>query len=251
MKAKILNTQETIELPQVFSSSIRRDIVEKTQAAMFKKQRYTVFPLAGKQSSTGKQSHTRRKFKTLYGKGISRVPRKALWRRGDQFYWVGTFIPGTVKGRQAHPPKIGRRDRVINKKEKILALRSCIAATASKELLQQNYSTFNSKLELPIIIKSSLLGKTKEIVNALKINKIEILKDKKIRAGKGKTRGRKYKNAKKILLILGEKEKSPTSIFNSIKISQLNTQDLSLNGKPGKLVIYTENAIKELGSKYK
>ena len=116
MKAKILNTQEQIELPQVFSSQIRKDIVDKVYNAMFKKQRYTNYPLAGKQSSTGKQSHTRRKFKTTYGKGISRVPKKALWRRGDQFYWVGTFTPETVKGHPAHPPKLLRRQRVINKK---------------------------------------------------------------------------------------------------------------------------------------
>jgi large subunit ribosomal protein L4e len=251
MKAKILNTQEEIELPSVFNSTIRQDIVEKVYNAMFKKQRYTVYPLAGKQSSTGKQSHTRRKFKTLYGKGISRVPRKALWRRGDQFYWVGTFIPGTVKGRQAHPPKIERRERHINKKEKILAIKSCIAATASKDILKKNYSRLNN-LEMPIIIKSQILEKKpKEFLKEFQ-DKINLVPIKKVRAGKGKTRGRKYKNTRKVLLILADKEKTKVENINIkvLKISQLNVKDLSLNGKPGKLAIYTEQAIKELENKY-
>ncbi len=251
MKAKILNTQEQIELPSVFSSNIRVDIVEKVYNAMFKKQRYTVYPLAGKQSSTGKQSHTRRKFKTLYGKGISRVPRKALWRRGDQFYWVGTFSPGTVKGRQAHPPKLERRQRIINKKEKILAIRSCIAATASQEIMKKNYSN-PIQVPFPIIIKSSLIEKPKEFVKELDKDKLEIMKERKIRKGKGKIRGRKYKNARKATLIIGDKEKSKLSnLINEVKVSHMNVPSLSLNGKPGKLTIYTEQAIKEIGNKFK
>ena len=193
MKAKILNTTEQIELPSVFSSKIRKDIVDKVYIAMFHKQRYTVYPIAGKQSSTGKQSHTRRKFKTLYGKGISRVPRKALWRRGDQFYWVGTFTPETVKGRAAHPPKLLRRQRVINKKEKIIAIRSCIAATAHTEMIKKNYAK-PMNYQFPIIIKASLLEKPKEFMKEMKSNKIEIMKERKVRPGKGKVRGRRYKN---------------------------------------------------------
>ena len=77
------------------------------------------------------------------------------------------------------------------------------------------------------------------------------MKDRKVRAGKGKTRGRRYKNTRKILLVIGEKEKIPSSIFNTLKVSQLNVKAMSLNGTPGKLVVYTETAIKELGSKFK
>ncbi len=251
MKAKILNTQEQIELPQVFSSQIRKDIVDKVYNAMFKKQRYTNYPLAGKQSSTGKQSHTRRKFKTTYGKGISRVPKKALWRRGDQFYWVGTFTPETVKGHPAHPPKLLRRQRVINKKERTIAIKSCIAATASQEIIKKNY-TNPINASFPIIIKSSLLEKPKEFMKELKSNKIEIMKERKIRPGKGKVRGRRYKNTRKAVLIISDKEKSKlNNLINHLKVSHINVHDLSLNGKPGKLAIYTENAIKEMGNKFK
>ncbi|MCX6741593.1 MAG: 50S ribosomal protein L4 [Candidatus Pacearchaeota archaeon] len=252
MKAKILGTQEEIELPKVFEETVRKDIVEKIYNAMFTKQRYTVYPIAGKQSSSGKQSHTRRKFKTLYGKGISRVPRKTMSRRGDQFSWVGTFMPGTVKGRAAHPPKLGRTERVINKKEKVIALKSCIAASASKKILEKNYKNFNAT-QIPIIIKSSLLEKPKEILKLLEENNVKTHGERKVRSGKGKVRGRKYKNIKKILLILGNKE-NPRKIknfFNFEKVQQLNIKKMSLNGEPGKIIVYTDYSLKEIADRFK
>jgi large subunit ribosomal protein L4e len=254
MKTKILDTQNEIELPKVFETPIREDIIKKVADTLFHKQPYAPYILAGKGSSQHKQSHCRRKFKTLYGKGISRVSRKALWRRGDQFYWVGTFSPGTVKGRAPHPPKTLRTPRFINKKEKILALKSCIAATASKTLLKKNYQNL-PEINLPLIISSQLLDKkAKEIFSVLEKTKLNLKPEKKVRPGIGKVRGRKYKNTKKILLVLGKKEK-----FQKIKnlnliftnTNQLNVKDFSLNGKPGKLAIYTETAIKELGERFK
>lgn len=251
MKTKILSTQKEIELPAVFNSPIRDDIVKKVSDALFSKQYYMPFLLAGKQSSKHKQSHARRKFKTLYGKGISRVPRKALWRRGDQFYWVGVYSPGIRGGRSPHPPKGVRRIRDINKKEKTLALNSCIAATASKEILQKNYPNLTLS-SFPLIIESSLLDKkAKEIFKALESQKIDIKAVKKVRQGKGKTRGRKYKTTRKVLLVLGKNEVSKIQKLKSLNLkitntSQLNVKELSLNGVPGKLTIYTENAIKDL-----
>jgi len=254
MKTKIIDTGNEIELPKVFETPIREDVVKKVTDTLFYKQPYAPYILAGKGSSPHKQSHMRRKFKTLYGKGISRVARKALWRRGDQFYWVGTFTPGTVKGRAAHPPKILRKPRFINKKEKILALKSCIAATASKEVLKKNYQNL-PETHFPLIISSQLLDKkAKEIFVVLEKTKLNLKPEKKVRPGIGKVRGRKYKNTRKIVLVLGKKEKSQK--INNLNLiftntSQLNVKELSLNGKPGKLAIYTDTAIKELGEKFK
>jgi len=256
MKAKILGTTNEIELPPVFDSPIREDITKKVHDSLFSRQPYAVSPLAGRQSSKHKQSHCRRKFKTLYGKGISRVPRKALWRRGDQFYWVGVYSPGIRGGRAAHPPKGVRRIRNINKKEKILALKSCLAATASKTILQKNYPNLKPS-SFPLIIESSLLDKkTKEIFKFLEDQKIEIKAKKKVRPGIGKVRGRKYKNTRKVLLVLGKNEAQKIQKLKSLNLNisntnQLNVKELSLNGKPGKLTIYTENSIKELGEKFK
>jgi hypothetical protein len=54
--------------------------------------------------------------------------------------------------------------------------------------------------------------------------------------------------------VLGKKEKSlKIKNLNLIftNTNQLNVKEFSLNGKPGKLAIYTETAIKELGEKFK
>ena len=75
-----------IALPAFFSSEIREDILQKCLETRKKKQPHAPFYLAGMQkSASGQLKHARRKWKTAYGKGISRIPRKIMWRRGTQF----------------------------------------------------------------------------------------------------------------------------------------------------------------------
>ena len=129
MKAKVLDKDgkeiKEIELPSCFASSIRQDITQKVYEAEKKWQPYAPFFMAGKQhSASGKIRHARRLWKTAYGHGISRVPRKILWRRGNQFYWIGAEIASTRGGRRAHPPRVEHflKELKINKKEKQIAI---------------------------------------------------------------------------------------------------------------------------------
>jgi len=70
-------------------------------------QPYAPSPVAGKQhSASGKIRHRRHVWKSHYGQGISRIPRKSVSRRGDRFNWIGAEISSTRGGRRAHPPKI-------------------------------------------------------------------------------------------------------------------------------------------------
>ena len=39
--------------------------------------------------------------------------------------------------------------------------------------------------------------------------------------------------------------------INIIKIKDMKIKDITLNGEPGKIVCYTEKAIKEIGEKFK
>jgi large subunit ribosomal protein L4e len=258
MKAEILNHEgnkvREIELPACFESEIRKDIIHKAFVISQFGQPYGTYILAGKKvSASGKQSHSRRKWKTLYGKGVSRVPRKTMSSRGDRFYWIGAFIPGTVKGRTAMPPLPFKRRGKINKKEKKIAINSAIAATASKEIIEKKYP--NAKIKsLPVIIESSLVDKKpKEIIMALeKIFGMDIEAIRKIRAGKGKKRGRKYRKIIKIVLIVSSKEKEKKLENFGVdvkKINQLNISNLAPGGTPGRLVAWTENAIAELGER--
>lgn len=243
MKMKILSIEgkeiKEITLPEIFSSKIREDIAQKVYEAGKMQQPYAPFYLAGKQySASGKIRHSRRLWKTAYGHGISRVPRKILWRRGTQFYWIGAGIASARGGKRAHPPKIEHflKKKKINKKEKKLALFSALSATASEKYVKKRYETLqDKKLELPLIVESKILQlKTKEFFSALK----KILE--------GYEFGKKEK---RLLFVMGKEEEFKTKLIEVKKADELSMQDLF---PLGRLVIYTENAIKQLGeSKYK
>ena len=76
------------------------------------------------------------------------------------------------------------------------------------------------------------------------------LQKKTIRSGKGKLRGRKYKSNAGLLVVMGEKEKLKTNAFEVTNVKNLSVIDLAKGGT-GRLTLYTEQAIKELGEKLK
>lgn len=259
MKTKIYSIDgkqgKEIELPKCFSAKIREDIVAKVLESKKKKQPYAPSPVAGNQySASGKLIHRRHVWKSQYGRGMSRIPRKRMSRRGTQFNWVGATVPNTRGGRRAHPPKILSMLNFlkINKKESKIALFSALSATANKNLVEKKYARIE-KLEkvVPFVVESKFSSlKIKELTNSLKNilgkNLFDIAKQtKSIRAGKGKLRGRKYKKNAGLLIVVGENEKIKTSVFDVINVKNLGVTDLAKGGV-GRLAIYTEDAIKYL-----
>lgn len=265
MKAKILNTDGTkgkeIDLPKCFSAKIREDIIAKVIEVKKKKQPYAPSPLAGKQhSAKGKIVHRRHVWKSQYGRGMSRVPRKSFSRRGSQFNWEGAEVPQAKGGIRAHPPKIDSmmKLRKVNKKELQIALISAISATANQKQITNRYKTLKGKKldNLPLVVDSEFIKlKTKGLISSLKkildkdLIKVAI-KKKSVRPGKGKMRGRKYKSNAGLLLVTGKKEKLKTNAFEVTNTQSLNVTDLAKGG-PGRLTMYTDQAIKELGEKLK
>lgn len=233
----------------IFSSRIREDIIYKYLESMKTSQPYSNSPLAGDQySASGILRHRRHKWKTTYGHGISRVPRKILWRRGDQFYWVGATTSGTRGGRKAHAPKIFKRLRKVNKKEAKLALLSCLSSTANKDYLLKRYSSLNKiDVALPIVFDSSILKlKTKEFFSLLEktlgnLNSIA-LKEKRIRQGIGTRRNRRYKENAGLLMIIGKQENFKINKIDVVKSNELTPSRIQI----GRLVLYTEKALEEL-----
>ena len=262
MKAKILeiNGKEKgkIELPNIFSAEVREDIVEKVLEAKKQKQPYGPSVVAGKQhAAKGKIVHRRKVWRSGYGRGISRVPRKIFSQRGSNFNWEAAEVPQARGGMRAHPPKPASMINVkkINKKERKIAFESAVSATIDKRRLEKKYERIE-KIEKGIlfIFESKIVSlKTKELVENLRKvlgeNLFEIaLKKKSMRSGKGKLRGRKYKSNAGLLFVIGEKEKLKTGIFDIVDVKKLGVNDLAKGGL-GRLTIWTENAIKELGGK--
>lgn len=176
-------------------------------------------------------------------------------RRGSRFNWVGAEVAGAVGGRRAHPPKVAGMISLkkINKKEHLLAMLSSLSSTANPEIISKKYSTLNESFEAPFII-DSFSPKAKENLLALKSilgNLFSLaIQKKSIRAGKGKLRGRKYKKSAGALIVIGKDEELKLAGFDIVKTNLLNVEDLAKGGL-GRITIYTEKAIKELGEKYK
>ena len=265
MKANILNINgkklKEIELPKCFSKKIREDIVSKVLEAKKSKQPYAPSLVAGKQhSASGKIKHRRHVWKSHYGKGISRVPRKIMTRKGSQFNWVGAEVSAMRGGRRAHPPKVLSmiNTQKINKKELKIALDSAISATANEKMVIKKYARLENKKinNLPLIVESKLVSlKIKDLISSLKKVLGEelfelALKKKTVRSGKGKLRGRKYKSNAGLLLVTGKKEKLKVNAFEISDIGNLSIIDLAKGGL-GRLTLYTEQAIKELEEKLK
>jgi len=247
---KVKETNATI-----FDKPIREDIAQKVFEIEKTIQPYSNFPEAGKQhSASGRIRHRRHKWRSSYGRGISRVPRKIFWRRGTQFYWIGAEVSGTRGGRRAHPPKIDHFVKIkkINKKEILKAFESGIAATSEVDFIKKRYERINKKdkleLNLPFVVESSILKlKTKEFFASLrKILKDNFglaLKNRKIRAGRGKLRGRKYKENAGLLFVIGKDENLKIKGVEVVKTNQLVMRAFF---PLGRLTIYTEKALNEL-----
>ncbi|MFH0936313.1 MAG: 50S ribosomal protein L4 [Candidatus Woesearchaeota archaeon] len=250
------NKIKSIELPNQFNEEFRPDLIKRAVLAIqsHKRQPYGALSKAGQRSSA-LVSRRRRDYRTAYGHGISRTPRKVVWRRGRQFGWVGAFAPNTVGGRRAHPPK-SQKDfsQKINIKERRKAIRSALAATCIKEIVEKRGHSFK---DVPIIIDSKIenISKTKDIENILiKLGlekELQRTQFRKIRAGKGKARNRKYKTKKGPLIVVSQQcqlLKSAQNIpgIDIIPVNELNAELLAPGTMPGRLTIYTDKAIEKL-----
>ena len=256
MKAKIIDGNKEIELPKQFNEEIRPDLIKRAFLVIQSNNRqpYGSFEEAGQRHSA-ELSKRRRKYRGSYGKGISRVKRKIMTRRGTQLNWVAAVTPNVVGGRRAHPPKPEKNwSQKINVNERRKAIRSAISATANKDYVIKR----GHKSEMIPIIVSDKIEKISKVRELKKLLLSIGLKDelerdsvKTIRAGKGTMRGRKYKRKKGILFVVsndcglmqGAKNLAGSDI---VKVNELNVNLLAPGGHPGRLCIWSESAINKM-----
>jgi large subunit ribosomal protein L4e len=243
--------------PVQFTELIRPDLVKRAVFAIqsHKRQAYGAHPGAGNRQ-VGKLSRRRNNYKTSYGHGISRVPRKIMSHRGERFNWVGAVAPGTVGGRRAHAPKADKIwDEKINKKERRKAIRSALAATLVPQLVEERGHAVPKDYPFFIENKFEDLEKTSEVINTLEKlglkDDLERASVKKIRAGKGKMRGRKYKKRKGPLLVVSKDCKLLKSAMNIpgidvVIVNKVNAELLAPGTEIGRLTLFTEAAIEKI-----
>ncbi|MBW2988371.1 50S ribosomal protein L4 [Candidatus Woesearchaeota archaeon] len=246
-----------IELPSQFEEPVREDLIHKAVLMIQSNQRqpYGASPMAGNKYSSF-LTKRRRAYRGTYGYGISRTPRKILSRRGRRMFWMGATAPQTVGGRRAHPPKVEKDwTKQMPTKERRKAIRSAIAATLSTEWVLKRGHTLPK--DYPFVLEDGIceIEKTKGLVDVLEgldlKPELEKSKPKKVRAGKGKMRGRKYKTRRGLLIVVPDKCKLFKAAENLPgvevhEVRNLNVEVLAPGAQPGRLTIWTKGAIEQL-----
>ncbi len=253
-KAKLLNLNGEVvgevDLPEHFKTPIRPDLIRRAFLSALTAR----FQPKGTDEEAGLRTSAV-SFGT--GLGIARVPRikGSLWPRAR-------IAPNVVKGRRAHPPKVEKRlwER-INRKERLLAIRSAIAATAVKELVMARGHLVGDVKAIPLVVVNEFEGiskaaDVKAVFKALGIwsDVRRAQRNVRIRAGKGKMRGRRYKEPKSVLVVVSRKDAPVIRAVRNmagvdvVYVDNLSILHLAPGGEPGRLTLWTQGAIERLGN---
>ncbi|MEC8220515.1 MAG: 50S ribosomal protein L4 [Nanoarchaeota archaeon] len=236
---------------------VRDDIFKKAYLAensLFF-QSYGSDPKAGKKQVIN-LSKRRKAFRTTYGRGGSRTPKKVMWARGTQHRYVGAWVSQAVGGRRAHPPKAEKKTiKTMNNKEWMKALLTGVSASFDKVSVEANGQRVPE--QYPVVLDSSVetLAKTSDFKSFLEkagfSSELERLEVKKVRAGKGTMRNRKYKTKRGPLVVVSNLEnplfKAARNVqgFDVVTPDLLMVQDFGMSEKPGRAVLFTKAALEE------
>ena len=242
-------------LPEQFGSFIRKDLVRKAVVSIWKNriQPYGVKNKAGMNSSAVFRG-TRRGYGRSYNWSTSRLPR--LMVRGGRRVGKVVNVPQAVGGPKAHPPKPERVWQVkVNKKERRAGIRSALSACVDRDMVASRGHEVPKKYPFIVVRDFEDISKTKDVEKLL--HKLGLGPElgrasrKKIRAGKGKRRGRTYKKAKGPLIVVGENSpvvKAASNIpgVDAVSVENVNAELLAPGAHPGRLTIFTESAINKI-----
>jgi large subunit ribosomal protein L4e len=244
--------QEEIELPIVFSTPLRADLLHRAYVNLesHKFQTQGRYPLAGMnvvaESNSPPTGHHQARVARMHGGGGGRMGQ-------------GGGVAMVRGGRQAHPPITEKVTyKMLNKKENKLALCSAIAATASDSLVKSHGHKIDKLGSFPIVVSDEIesISKTKDLAkffDALNLTQdIDRLKNRlKRRSGKPMLRGRKTKIGKSILIVVKNSKNlsRATGTFLGVDVKpvdSLSVLDLVPGAQPIRLTVFSKGAIEEL-----
>lgn len=248
LKGEVIEELKTI--PEVFTIPYRPDLIKRAflSALSASRQAQGRDPMAGKRTTAESWG---------VGYGIARVPR--VKGSGYPEANAGAFAPMTVGGYKVKGPKVEKIIKEkINKKERRLAIASAIAATSELKIVESRGHIVPRNVELPIVVDDSIenINKTSELVSILETlglyDDVNRAKDGiKIRAGKGKMRGRRYKERKSLLIVVsrsGNVMKAARNLpgVDVVNVKRLSILDLAPGGRAGRLTVWSKSAFNEL-----
>ncbi|CAI1909071.1 hypothetical protein SEUBUCD646_0D02440 [Saccharomyces eubayanus] len=243
-------TANALPLPAVFSAPIRPDIVHTvfTSVNKNKRQAYAVSEKAGHQTSAESWGT---------GRAVARIPRVGGGGTGRS--GQGAFGNMCRGGRMFAPTKTWRKWNVkVNHNEKRYATASAIAATAVASLVLARGHRVEKIPEIPLVVSSDLesVQKTKDAIAALKAvgahsDLLKVLKSKKLRAGQGKYRNRRWTQRRGPLVVYAEDNGIVKALRNvpgveTSNVASLNLLQLAPGAHLGRFVIWTEAAFSKL-----
>lgn len=234
--------KKKIRLPAAFDEDFRPDLIKKAVLAIqsTRYQPHGAHPYAGIRTSAHSWGS---------GRGVSHVPRIKNGSRAAR-------VPQARGGREAHPPKVEKvLIEKVNKKEKRKALLSAIAATTKEDLVRARGHKFEAKL--PIVIEEAFekLERTSDVIAALQATGVypdveRARASRKVRPGRGKIRGRHYKQRKSLLIVTkGEPLRAARNLagVDAVSVNELNAEHLAPGTHAGRLTVWTAGAVKKLG----
>ena len=239
-----------IELPNVFNVKPRLDLIRKAHEVSQSKNKQ----IQGRDKRAGLKK-TAVSWGT--GHGLSRAPRI----KGSGFLTARNVgrVPFAKGGRRAHPIKSEKNIvKKMNKKTLRASLISAISASADLNWIKKKGHLVEEIPEVPLVVddKIQTIKKTSNIYSVLcdlglEKDLMKTKNSKKIRAGKGKRRGRKYKSGKGLLIVIKNDfgiVKASRNIPGTdvVTLEQLSVDHLAPGGTPGRLVVWTQSAVNEL-----
>ncbi|KWU42881.1 hypothetical protein RHOSPDRAFT_35610 [Rhodotorula sp. JG-1b] len=244
----------SLPLPAVFTAPIRSDVVAQIHKSVAKNRRqpYSVAENAGHQTSAESWGT---------GRAVARIPRVGgggTHRSGQAAF--GNMCRG---GRMFAPTKIWRKWHVkVSQNQKRFATVSAVAATAVPSLVLARGHRIDGVAEIPLVVSSQLesVKKTKEAVAALQTLQAhadvsKVIASRKVRAGRGKARNRKFRQRRGPLVIYNE-DNGLVKAFRNVpgvetaNVRSLNLLQLAPGGHLGRFVIWTEGAFAQLDEVY-
>jgi len=244
----------TVPMPAVLTSPLRPDLVREVHKNMSKnaRQAYAVKQKAGYDTAAESWGT---------GRAVARIPRAP----GGGTHRAGQACFGNQArgGGMYNPTTVWRRwHRRVNVTQKRHAVAVALASSSLPPLVMARGHRIGQVAELPLVVSDGLesVTKTKEAVEALKKlgcgeDLQRVLDSKKVRAGQGKARNRRYRMRCGPLIIYNEDNGITRAMRNipgveATSVDNLNLLRLAPGGHFGRFLIFTEGAFKKLTEIY-
>jgi large subunit ribosomal protein L4e len=240
-----------VQLPDVFRVPIRRDLIHRVFMSEFTAslQPKSRDPMAGKRTTA---------VSLGIHHGLARVPRV----KGSTRARLAPFVRG---GRRAFPLTVKENIREdVNRKERLMGTMSALAATAVPEMVRDRGHVFEAKAT-PVVIDSAVLEAVKRASDARELlKKVGVYSDveraaegTRVRAGKGKMRGRRYVTPVSVLFIVDDVDSPFARAVRSfpgvdvVEPQLVSVLELAPGGEPGRLTVITSNSLEALAQRFK